>query len=41
MLYSNKINKNRISLSLMEEVLEFNKPEYSLSSDVIENKHEK
>ena len=38
MLYSNKINKNRISLSLMEEILGFNEPEYSLSSDVIENK---
>jgi hypothetical protein len=41
MLYSNKINKNTISLSMMEEILGFNEPEYSLSSDakkIIENK---
>ena len=36
MLYSNKINKNRISLSLMEEILGFNEPEYILSSDAKE-----
>jgi hypothetical protein len=41
MLFSNKINKNRISLSMMEEILGFNEPEYILSSDekeIIENK---
>jgi hypothetical protein len=41
MLFSNKINKNRISLSLMEEILGFNEPEYILSFDakeIIENK---
>jgi hypothetical protein len=41
MLFSNKINKNRISLSMMEEILGFNEPEYSLSYDakeIIENK---
>ena len=41
MLFSNKINIDKISVSLIEEILGFNEPEYSLSSDakkIIENK---
>lgn len=36
MLFSNKINKDKISISLMEEILGFNEPEYILSSDAKE-----
>lgn len=32
MLFSNKINKDKISISLIEEILGFNEPEYILSS---------
>lgn len=41
MLFSNKINIDKISVSLIEEILGFNEPEYILSSDaneIIENK---
>ena len=41
MLFSNKINVDKISVSLIEEILGFNDPEYILSSDakeIIENK---
>jgi len=41
MLYSNKINIDKISISLIEEILGFNEPKYTLSSDskeIIENK---
>jgi len=41
MLFSNKINIDKISVSLIEEILGFNEPEFALSSDtkeVIENK---
>jgi len=41
MLFSNKINIDKISISLIEEILGFNEPEYTLSSDpkeIIENK---
>lgn len=41
MLFSNKINIDKISVSLIEEILSFNEPEYILSSDekeIIENK---
>ncbi len=41
MLFSNKINIDKISVSLIEEILGFNEPEYSLSYDakeIIENK---
>lgn len=36
MLFSNKININKISNSLIEEILGFNEPEYTLSSDAKE-----
>ena len=41
MLFSNKINIDKISISLIEEILGFNEPKYTLSSDskeIIENK---
>lgn len=41
MLFSNKINVDKMSISLIEEILGFNEPEYILSSDdkeIIENK---
>jgi hypothetical protein len=41
MLFSNKINIDKISVSLIEEILGFNEPEYILYSDekeIIENK---
>lgn len=41
MLFSNKINVDKISVSLIEEILSFNDPEYILYSDekvIIENK---
>jgi len=41
MLFSNKINIDKISVSLIEEILGFNEPECILSSDekeIIENK---
>jgi hypothetical protein len=41
MLFSNKINVDKISVSLIEQILGFNEPEYILSSDakeIIENK---
>ena len=41
MLYSNKINIDKISISLIEEILGINEPEYILSYDekaIIENK---
>ena len=41
MLFSNKINIDKISISLIEEILGFNEPEYILSSDekdIIDNK---
>jgi hypothetical protein len=41
MLFSNKINVDKMSISLIEEILGFNEPEYILSSDekdIIDNK---
>ena len=41
MLFSNKINIDKINVSLIEEILGFNEPEYILSFDakeIIENK---